>query len=129
MSTVYSSVATSRLNSSLLKATGAALSTSSGQSRVSMQEAINAAARKLDRGSVSTSIQSRLSLSTKLCQFLEEHLMVDEYGFTDKTCRKCSNRLSLEEILALCVPLGGEIDLEKLRIEDGVLICLSCYAE
>ena len=124
----YSSVATSRLNSTLLQA-AIASSTTSGLSRVSVQEAIAAAAQKLDRGSTRTSLQSRLSLSTKLCEFLEAHLVVDEYGFTDKTCKKCGNRLSLEEILALCVPLSGEVDLDKLKIEDSTLICLSCYAE
>lgn len=125
----YSSVATSRLNSSLLKASGAASSATSGLSRVSVREAIAAAAQKLDTGSVRTSLQSRLSLSTKLCEFLEAHLVVDEYGFTDKACKKCGNHLSLEEILALCVPLSAEIDLEKLKIEENSLICLNCYAE
>lgn len=124
----YSSVATSRLNASLLQA-AAASSTSSGLSRVSVQEAITAAAQKLDRGSVRTSLQSRLSLNTQLCEFLEAHLVVDEYGFTDKVCKKCGNRLSLEEILALCVPLSGEVDVEKLKIDDNILLCLSCYAE
>ena len=105
---------------------------SSGMTRISVREALNAAAQKLDFGSVRTSVKSRISLSSKLCEFLEANVVMDEYGFTDKACRKCGNRLSLEELLALCVPLatqGTDTDLSQIKIEDNAMICLSCYAE
>jgi hypothetical protein len=84
----------------------------------------------LDSATLAISLQTRASLSSQLCEFLEANVTLDEYGFTDKVCKKCGNRLSLEELIALCVPLvGKEVDVASIRIEEGAMICLNCYAE
>jgi hypothetical protein len=57
--------------------------------------------------SKASTLRSRLSANTQLTQILEEQLCVDEYGFTDKTCKKCSMRLTIEEVMALVIPLDA----------------------
>jgi hypothetical protein len=42
---------------------------------------------------------------------------IDEEGFTDKKCRKCRNRLSVEEVQVFA-PM----------VKDLELLCLNCYA-
>ncbi len=119
----YSSVNSARLS----VAARSHATASSGLTRISMQAA---AKPLLDSATLAVSLQTRASLSSQLCEFLEANVTLDEYGFTDKVCKKCGNRLSLEELIALCVPLvGKEVEVASIRIEEGAMICLNCYAE
>ena len=105
------------------------VSGSSGITRISVQDAL-AAKQPGENATAPVSVQTRTSLSSQLCEFLEANIVLDEYGFTDKPCRQCGNRLSLEELIALCVPLAGkQTELKTVQIEDGAMICLNCYAE
>jgi hypothetical protein len=62
------------------------------------------------------------SVNSNITEFLEAKLMVDEYGYTDKTCRNCKDVLTLDEILAFCIPLDREgrsrIDLNKIDFDN-----------
>ena len=119
----YSSVNSARLS----VAARSHATASSGLTRISMQAA---AKPVLDSATLPVSLQTRASLSSQLCEFLEANVTLDEYGFTDKVCKKCGNRLSLEELIALCVPLvGKEVEVATIKIEEGAMICLNCYAE
>ena len=65
---------------------------------------------------------SRASVaSTSLTAVLEEKLCVDEYGYTDKTCKRCSTKLSIEEVMASVCPLdeefGTKVDVEKIDFD------------
>jgi ribosomal protein L40E len=59
--------------------------------------------------------------------------VIDEYGFTNKSCRSCGNNLSIEEVIALSIPLDAngnpQCKVEDLNFEEMALICLNCYAE
>ena len=118
----YSSVNSARLS----VAARSHATASSGLTRISAQ----AAKPVPDSATLPVSLQTRASLSSQLCEFLEANVTLDEYGFTDKVCRKCGSRLSLEELIALCVPLAGkEVDVASVKIDEGAMICLNCYAE
>lgn len=121
----YSSVNSARLS----VAARSHATASSGLTRISMQGVL-AAKPSHDIATLPVSLQTRASLSSQLCEFLEANVTLDEYGFTDKVCRKCGNRLSLEELIALCVPLvGKEVEVASVKIDEGAMICLNCYAE
>ena len=62
---------------------------------------------------------------------IEQALNIDEEGFTDKRCRSCGMRLSLDEISVFLMPKGGKGTLSKPELEKALkkdIICLSCYA-
>lgn len=84
------------------------------------------------RSKIST-FKSILTDNSALTEVLEELLQVDEYGITDKECRNCQEKLSLVEVLALCVPLNSEgavdCDISKIKFDEINFICLNCYAE
>jgi ribosomal protein L40E len=84
--------------------------------------------------SVATSQITGLSQATShLTDFLATKLFIDEYGFTDKACRHCGNKLAIEEVIALSIPLDPHgvplCKIEDIKFEDISYICLSCYAE
>ena len=58
--------------------------------------------------SQASSMLSRSSVNSSLTAVLEEKLCVDEYGYTDKLCKRCSTKLSIEEVMASVVPLDEE---------------------
>lgn len=75
---------------------------------------------------------SRLSNDSRLTEVIDGLLLIDEYGFTDKVCSQCSQTMSLEEVLALCLPSSAKEDWAvefAKKIEEVPMICLSCYAE
>ena len=71
--------------------------------------------------------------TSQLIDIISSKISIDEYGFTNKTCRNCSSFLSVEEIIALAIPLDNQgkplCIVEDINFEEISLICLSCYAE
>lgn len=119
----YSSVRTSRVQSIAAKSIISSCTASSRMSRVTSKIS-----------SVPTSKITGISQATShLTELLCEKLVIDEYGFTEKTCRNCQNRLSIEEIIALAIPLDSngvpQCKIEDINFDELSLICLSCYAE
>ena len=120
----YSSVRTSRVQSIAAKSIISIGPSSSRMSRVSSKVS-----------SVPTSkITTALSQATShLTEILSTKLVIDEYGFTNKTCRSCSTNLSIEEVIALTIPLdtnGNPLcKIEDMNFDEISFICLSCYAE
>jgi hypothetical protein len=80
-----------------------------------------------------STFRSVLSDNSALTEALEELLQVDEYGITDKECRSCQTKLSLVEVLALCVPLNSDgaiaVEVSAINFDEANFICLNCYAE
>ena len=76
---------------------------------------------------------SRTSVNSGITAVLEEKLSCDEYGYTDKSCKRCSSKLSIEEVMALVVPLNEDFttkgDIEKIDFDNVDYLCLNCYAE
>ena len=84
--------------------------------------------------SVGTSKLSGISQATShLTELLQSKFIIDEYGFTNKECRNCLNHLSIEEIIALSIPLDSNgtplTKVEDVNFDEISMICLSCYAE
>lgn len=118
-----SSVRTSRVQSIAAKSIVSSYACSSKMSRVSSKSS-----------SVPGSKISALSKATShLTELLQQRITVDEYGFTDKTCRNCSSHLSIEEIIALSIPLDANglplCKIEEINFDEISYICLNCYAE
>jgi hypothetical protein len=119
----YSSVRTSRVQSIAAKSVLSSAIHSSRMSRISSKAS-----------SVPTSKITGVSQATShLTELLQSKLLIDEYGFTDKACKTCSNHLSIEEIVALTIPLDSNgtplCNIDDINFEEVNLICLSCYAE
>ncbi|OMJ84998.1 hypothetical protein SteCoe_13771 [Stentor coeruleus] len=57
---------------------------------------------------------------------------VDEEGFTDKRCRNCQMRLSLQEIQAFSTPTMSENIMKTNQVFNNTMnigiLCLNCYA-
>jgi hypothetical protein len=87
----------------------------------------------VQRFSLKSSIVSRPGMNDEVLDWLEERVVMDEYGVTDKVCRNCSNKLSLEELIALTIPLDKEgnplVELKDINLDEIPLICLDCYAK
>lgn len=70
---------------------------------------------------------------SNITEFLENALTIDEYGYTDKDCRNCGEKLTFDEVLAFAVPLDSQgrsrVDLAKLDMNNLQCICLGCYAD
>ena len=119
----FSSVRTSRVQSIAAKSIVSSHACTSQMSRVS-SKASSVAGSKITGFS---------KASSHLTELLQEKLFVDEYGFTDKTCRNCMNQLSIDEIIALAVPLDANgmpvCKIEEINFDEMTFICLSCYAE
>ena len=100
---------------------------------MSIIQSRSGASAKVSKASCASTIRTRLTSNTALTAILEEKLMVDEYGFTDKTCKRCRTRLSIEEVLALVVPLdeNGNIhgDVSAIDFDNTEYVCLNCYTD
>ena len=85
------------------------------------------------KASNASSMVSRSSVSTCLTAVLEEKLCVDEYGYTKMTCKRCSSQLSIEEVMALVVPLNEDFtakkEVENIDFDSIDYLCLNCYAD
>lgn len=120
----YSSVRTSRVQSVAAKSIISAGGFSSRMSRVSSKIS----------SVPSSKIASALSAATShLTELLSSKMIIDEYGFTNKSCRSCGNVLSIEEVIALSIPLDANgnplCKVEDMNFDEMSLICLNCYAE
>lgn len=120
----FSSVRTSRVQSIAAKSILSVGVTSSRMSRVSSKIS----------SVPSSKISAALSQATShLTELLSSKLLIDEYGFTNKACRSCSNNLSIEEVIALTIPLGPTgtplCKIDEINFDELSFICLSCYAE
>lgn len=129
-----SSVRTSRLNSARFQL-HATKSNASVMTSVSTLSKASMASLKPSQISALSSLRSSHAskLSSHLTEVLENFLIIDEYGFTDKACRTCESRLSFEEVVALCIPMDSNgnatCNIEDINFDDVTLICLNCYAE
>ena len=119
----FSSVRTSRVQSIAAKSIISSHGPGSVMSRVSSKIS-----------SVPSSKITGVSHATShLTELLSAKINIDEYGFTDKACRNCSNLLSIEEIIALTIPMDANgvplCKVDEINFDEISLICLSCYAE
>lgn len=120
----FSSVRTSRVQSIAAKSILSVGAMSSRMSRVSSKIS----------SVPSSKITAALSQATShLTEILSSKIQIDEYGFTNKVCRSCSNNLSIEEVIALSIPLdptGNPLcKIDEMNFDEISFICLSCYAE
>ena len=123
--TEFSSVRTSRLGSTQTRL--------SFRSTTSTQQSRLTRISEDQKTSLKSSLMSRPGMNDEVLDWFEERVVMDEYGVTDKTCRNCNNKLSLEELIALTVPLDKDgsplVDLKDINLDEISLICLDCYAK
>lgn len=119
----FSSVRTSRVQSIAAKSIVSSNIHSSRMSRVTSH------ASSVPRSKITGMSQA----TSHLTEQLEDKFFIDEYGFTDKVCRTCANQLSIDEIIALAIPLDSKgtplCKIEEINFDEISMICLSCYAE
>ena len=115
------SVRSSRMNGS--NASGGFVNRSKPSTRVS-----NSQVSRISQASIANTKISHLT------DFLSDLVTVDEYGFTDYSCRKCNNLLHFDEIMAFCLPPEGElvgqteIKAKIASMDQSSITCLDCYA-